>query len=99
MSNPSTTTHTPGPWIFDGNNRVLGLETADEQPVIAEVYGAAVRDQDGHANALLIAAAPELLEALEELLGVAADPLCHSHGTALKVARYAIAKAKGSCET
>jgi hypothetical protein len=47
---------------MDGQ-RVLGVETPDEQPVIAQVFGAAVEDQPGHANARLIAAAPELLQA------------------------------------
>ncbi len=53
--------HTPGPWRAgqDGNMRVYGPDNSQEHSgLIASVY-------KGRANARLIAAAPELLEALE----------------------------------
>lgn len=52
---------TPGPWKFDGVDSIV---TNDE--VICNVYGAAVDDQVGYANARLIAAAPCLLSACRE---------------------------------
>lgn len=55
--------HTPGPWTvgIDGNNRVYGPDyRGDESGLIAVVY-------KGAGNKHLIAAAPELLEALKQL--------------------------------
>lgn len=82
------TQHTPGPWNANGNY------IEDKAGTIAKV----MRPED---NAALIAAAPELLEALENLL----DQLHIHHKMNLKkdyslmladsVARAAIAKAKG----
>jgi hypothetical protein len=55
MTNPPTNqpSHTPTPWTFN-NGLILGPETPEEQPVIAQVYGTACEDQQGHANAALI---------------------------------------------
>lgn len=69
--------HTPGPWsVFHGkNNRVFiyageHLESIHDGNTLAEMqekpFGGI--DEEGEANARLIAAAPELLEALEHLL-------------------------------
>jgi hypothetical protein len=66
------TTHTPGPWTRSADGqRILGIETDEEQPVIAEVYGAACEDQEGAANARLLTAAPDLLAAIYQLERVA----------------------------
>lgn len=55
--------HTPGPWKIDGGI-VRGWSTDHERP-ICEIYRE-VRSSDATlANAALIAAAPQLLEALE----------------------------------
>ena len=59
--------HTPGPWAEDakhtgGARAVIG----DGQQLVALVYGRAREEQS--ANARLIAAAPDLLAALDELL-------------------------------
>jgi hypothetical protein len=63
--------HTPGPWEVyypDITGCGLGIDTADSKTSIvvfddeAGVYGAGEQDE---ANARLIAAAPELLEALQ----------------------------------
>ena len=86
-----TDQHTPGPW---GNDR---------EPVIVRgltwVAHANYPTETGEANARLIAAAPELLEALES----AADELesiidWHAIGnpTVLGAALAAIAKARGT---
>lgn len=56
---------TPGPWHLNaGGHLIIG---ADGESVIAEVYGAAVEDQEGAANARLIASAPAMLEELTTL--------------------------------
>lgn len=84
-----TTKHTPGPWTMSGANTVHGPDcivafvgTADEE----------VRRFSGerqNADARLIAAAPDLLAALELLLPYLED--CRMD----KEARAAIRKAKG----
>ena len=102
-----TTQHTPGPWRAETNRSPLTItRELDHLPAaqgghrqfrdIAEVY---VEDKgDGapedYANARLIAAAPELLEALKELM-VAADRVSAEPVTWLGKARAAIAKATG----
>ena len=56
--------HTPGPWRegIEGNNRVYGPDgRGDDSGLIAVVY-------KGRGNIRLIAAAPDLLEALETML-------------------------------
>lgn len=83
--------HTPGPWkthltddtlVVDGNGLVIahmgGLYLGDDSPM--------------EANARLIAAAPDLLAALEV---IAADSRWTSGEPTLMQARAAIAKAKG----
>lgn len=56
--------HTPGPWhifyIPDGRPHQIEAET---KPAIGSIY---VHNPDCQANAHLIAAAPDMLEALEE---------------------------------
>ena len=95
-------THTPGPWILDtpelihasapGNGRPYyhhSILSTSGQARIAEVFG----NED---NAGLIAAAPELLEALR-LLASAVEQFA-PNGTEwpeLTTARAAIAKAEG----
>lgn len=56
----SNTTHTPGPWIHSGG-QIYPDATA---PTIAMIPSFDKKDQEQQANARLIAAAPELLEAL-----------------------------------
>jgi hypothetical protein len=54
--------HTPGPWTFDKDNLNIYANG-----MVAETYGH-THNGERHANARLIAAAPELLEALEALM-------------------------------
>ena len=91
--------HTPGPWKATKFNPATG-EIDDcylyVEPGISvierKVKG---RDQHDTANARLIAAAPDLLEALEELLAVAVQyDLPLSDPERIK-ARAAIARARG----
>ena len=84
------TAHTPAPWD-DSTGPLLG---ADGTPVGEQQYNVSLLDQLERirADRALMRAAPDLLEALKELLG---DPSwgCH-HPTYVK-ARAAIAKAEG----
>ena len=96
--------HTPGPWVVyefvDGYD--IRAPEAECYVVTASdpeaVWGAIGREADAH----LIAAAPELLEALELALAahnrlLASDPLkaAWTFGRFEAIARAAIAKAKG----
>jgi hypothetical protein len=96
--------HTPGPWTVDYTDDNLRIYVGDL--LIAEVNGSTehieVRGLDGEtteANAWLIAAAPDLLAALERILArVETLNLFTEHGEDAKVveqARAAIAKAQG----
>ena len=89
--------HTPGPWTILPNTPhfVRAMHPAEGMQPVAAVYHF---DGELSANARLIAAAPELLEALEAVL----PDLEHyvaTHGPGpdkrLAIARAAIAKAKG----
>lgn len=67
--------HTPGPWRVETqtmngqaiNSELFPFQIESEDWVICEVYGD-VPQIDAGANARLIAAAPELLDALQGLL-------------------------------
>lgn len=98
-----TTKHTSGPWEIDGK---YVQQAGQNEVAICDVM---VMDEGGptgwyrgpitQANARLIAAAPELLSALEQMLAVFVDdPLTHQYtsGTAADAARAAIAKARGA---
>lgn len=86
--------HTPGPWkVFNAgphyNNQAidnLQIQYGEDGECISDhVYT--------QADARLIAAAPELLEALEPFAKFACDPPCDCHNCK---ARSAIAKARGA---
>lgn len=86
--------HTPGPWdLLDGDN---GYEITSGNIIIAQVTDEPCATQED-ANARLIAAAPDLLEALEmadaALSGANMDMKAVERKT-----RAAIAKAKGGVE-
>jgi len=104
-------THTPGPWHVD----TAGHPNADVRaacgravaftwmvccgtPKTSEQYKA--RTEIDRANARLIAAAPEMLEALQGLFGADMESVMMGHGhhdqvEAIAKARAAIAKAEG----
>lgn len=99
--------HTPGPWEWD-----CGLVPPDGPGRYADIYkdgGDLIIAQfndlipEGKANARLIAAAPDLLEACEALCAAFGDPLTRralgGHNEAQMIAildaRAAIAKAEG----
>lgn len=97
--------HTPGPWWVDdfgtGDVRVgadpskgMGPPICDSRTFICKMYQEDERGIDAKANARLIAAAPELLEALQKMLNDNSFyfPEGNPWGDA---ARAAIAKATG----
>ena len=87
-----TTKHTPIPWCY-----VKGYEPHNQGQVYYEDNGRAValtyNDEDG-ANARLIAAAADMLAALQELLADSylGNPI---NGDRMRAAREAVAKAGG----
>lgn len=93
----SESKHTPGPWVVDESTdgRSKGFirhQTEEGHSVaICRVTGTYWSHEQREANRRLIAAAPELLEALEEI--VARNEIQHWFN--LDQARFAIAKAKG----
>src|SRR3954471_9167155 len=109
-----STKHTPGPWILteNGSNNYITVESAGHTVIHQDDLGsipdeAYRKDAIGFemlANAQLIAAAPDLLEALKSFRHVDgcfceasfAGPGCHpSHWSECKAAQAAISKAEG----
>lgn len=100
--------HTPGPWSFSPFSMTGGVWAENE--FIASVYPNAPKGWDGlsayhrsdemKANAQLIAAAPDLLEAIKdcalEIAQVCNRKLTIGEQIALDKARAAIAKAENS---
>lgn len=103
--------HTPGPWRVSVARMTTRTGTFHSlidhgdsdttDPLIAEVYGATCLRSglDREANAQLIAAAPDLLAALERIAHEPIGPADASHRAVLasvvEIARAAIAVAKG----
>lgn len=90
-----TTKHTPGPWSTEVD-RKKALEiniVSGNRPFVATAWPANHPDKEQEANARLIAAAPDLLKALEELLEV--TDFHELYGSRTEAARAAIAKATG----
>jgi hypothetical protein len=92
--------HSPGPWSIESSLssefRFTRYITDLAAHVVADVRPVEGDDQVELANARLIAAAPEMLDALEYLLPIADKNAETSFGRdAVRIARAAIAKAKG----
>ena len=80
--------HTPGPWrmgTFVNGEIVVGAEHRWTKPLI--------RNIENESDARLIAAAPQLLEALCNLLDMVTDN--RTHGPEVYAAANAISKAEG----
>jgi hypothetical protein len=82
--------HTPGPWTLDEPHQVWAEAVGEYVAITAEIedFDTVPRDQ-AEANARLIAAAPDLLEALK-----LAERHCPVNSEAEILARAAIAKAE-----
>jgi hypothetical protein len=91
----ATQNHTPGPW----KTNCLHIERQNGQSIAATVHDSWQTEEEELANARLIAAAPELLEALQQCVGllsvaVMADGATSLYGSPVtQKARAAIAKA------
>ena len=88
--------HTPGPWTVDETwMLIMGPGNVE----IAAIHGGDMRAdrQSGRINARLIAAAPDLLAACEEMFSNLAGPLDYSsrYGLMWTFAQAAIQKARG----
>ena len=100
------TQHTPGPWTIhaDTDGWPLVMSGGVAGRIVANVNPQSCPDESSapafvampcEANARLIAAAPELLEALEASLALI-DLVIPFEGEVTRTARAAIAKAEGS---
>lgn len=95
--------HTPGPWavqrLEESHNGYTGWKTftiRSKQNVCLSVVGEVdhYHEQDHEANALLIAAAPDLLDALRACVFSLRSPDALNENS-VKMAEKAIAKAEG----
>jgi hypothetical protein len=82
--------HTPGPWVQTPWDSTAIFDAKNLQVPIAQTYPADTSQKEAEANARLVAAAPQLLEALE--LIVEQDP--DGEGQGFIDARAAIKAAK-----
>jgi len=80
--------HTPGPW--ESGNGTTSIYGSDGKEVARRIWHGPQDDERSLANARLIAAAPELLAALQYLCEVS-----HTDPRGFDAARAAIAKATG----
>lgn len=87
------TNHTPGPWDAHDNGHIYGDNYAS---AVARVFeNTHQRDGEAQANARLIAAAPDILAALERSLNWLASYPGGCCENTYQQARAAICKAKG----
>lgn len=72
--------HTPGPWLIEGGGKSHKSINSTNGACVADVWRINVRKQEAIANTRLIAAAPELLDALIHLLHNSAPPYSEDSG-------------------
>lgn len=101
------TKHTPGPWIASGNRIYMGAAMEPREIAVATKSDPTIRESAGF-NARLIAAAPDMLTALEWFVEFCDEhpewtenELCNGRDDSaealwLASARAAIAKATGT---
>jgi len=98
--------HTPGPWSVGNTDPLLfGVKRGNGMAPIGFVYGPSFPERsalgsEALANARLIAAAPDLLEALQMIYSETADYIRLNNlggmdNQCMKLSRAAIAKATG----
>lgn len=87
-------THTPGPWKYDPKTGLVAHDEYDEIgfSAVATIHQPYEATPERQANARLIAALPDLLEALESIV----DDTWSNTAEMRKLARAAIAKATAS---
>lgn len=103
MESSPRSLHTPAPWLVIGDmeHPANARITSAKRPHIAKVYASTLKpDRTCKANARLIAAAPELLEELKEMVRAYSNIPDRIIGCSLAhrcdKARAAIAKAEGA---
>jgi hypothetical protein len=90
-----TTQHTPGPWYIDCQNESAAI--GYRAIVDKDGYTVCSPSPMGQANARLIAAAPDLLAALDKILGeIGVRGKISRDDWRVEAARSAIAKATGA---
>ena len=89
--------HTPGPWEHTGQGDIVGKEDNGYGLGYVDVCSVYLRTVRGrtNANARLISAAPELLDALTEIVAAADGDGWKQLDATFAAARVAIAKATG----
>lgn len=90
--------HTPGPWLIDVANYHAGhIATVDHNGSVIEIWSETwPKLEDAPANARLIAAAPELLEAAQAAMNCIGElPPTQARIEVALMLTGAIAKAKG----
>ncbi len=99
MTNNKTNSHTPGPWrVGDAGQTIFGPLSSNPSPVtIAQLPAQTPRcgQDERRANARLISAAPDLLEALQMAVNTVECDSLDKSGERLpwyKAARLALAK-------
>ena len=95
-----TAKHTPGPWktrkgFFSDSVEIYKPKHLKKPFIPTEIAVIRVEGPEGEANARLISAAPELLEALRGMLEVFGDEFGIGSSETCDAARAAIAKATG----
>ena len=91
-------THTPGPWTAKAYATGVVSATKHVVATIPQGYSARIPPEERVGNARLIAAAPEMLEALKQVTNAFARYISGSEGHYYEItqARAAIAKAEGA---
>ena len=97
------TKHTTGPWVIDWNVSRLDIFGADETTLVASLRRSPLSqaiDEAACSNARLIAAAPEMYEAIAAIatamnLGYIPNEILSEGSPILEGLRAAIAKAEG----
>lgn len=91
--------HTPGMWTAIGNQVFVGVHTNEPKVIVqAKSQNAGEKIREAAANARLIAAAPEMLEALKYVLALSEGNSCLAVGMLVEhhsKIRQVIAKAEG----
>lgn len=97
------TKHTTGPWVIDWNVSRLDIFGSDETTLVASLRRSPLSqaiDEAARSNARLIAAAPEMYEAIAAIatamnLGYIPNEILSEGSPILEGLRAAIAKAEG----
>ena len=97
------TKHTTGPWVIDWNVSRLDIFGSDETTLVASLRRSTLSqaiDEAARSNARLIAAAPEMYEAIAAIatamnLGYIPNEILSEGSPILEELRAAIAKAEG----